>query len=662
MARAITLGNGNMLIGLDYRGQVRDLYYPYVGQTNHVSGASGSFVHRVGVYVDGVLSWLDDSDWIVTIGNDSDSVIGHVTAVNEKLAVTMTTRDAVHNEHDVFLRHVIVHNDAAKVREIKVFFSQQFRIGESRRGDTALYDPRVGAIIHYKGRDTFLINGTSNGLQFTEFNIGLFGIEGKEGTWHDAFDGVLEKNPIEHGSVDSVIGFGGEYAAGVSKDIYYWIVCADSIPRAHTLDELVLEETPERLIVSTDSYWKAWLAKDNRDMSTLPESLVQLYRQSLATIRVHTDNRGGIIASSDTDMLHHGRDTYSYVWPRDGAMIARALDVVGYQDVAERFFEFAARCQEPGGYLMHKYLTDGSLGSSWHPWLQHGEPYLPIQEDETASILFTLWQHYEISRDLEFIETHYNSFIEPAAKFLGEYIEASTGLPQASFDLWEEKYGTSTYTAASVYGGLRAATRFASLLGKDNDARTFEAIAQRLQGAIVTYLYRPEIKMFAKQVHHTDEGLVFDDTLDVSSFYGIVLFGVLDVDDERVIASLKTIEAKLSVRAESQGFVRYERDTYYTMQEAGSPNPWVITTLWVAQYCIEAAKKPADLKRALEILEWTASHAGAGGTLAEQMHPHTREHKSAAPLIWSHAEFVLAVDAYLKKLQFFTDNKVVKSR
>ncbi len=653
MARAITLGNGNMLVGLDYRGQVRDLYYPYVGQTNHVSGASGSYVHRIGVWVDGETSWLDDGEWVVTIGTDSDSVIGHVTAVNETRGVTLVTRDAVHNEHDVFLRHIVVHNDRDEEREIKVFFAQQFRIAESRRGDTALFDPRVSAIIHYKGRDTFLINAMINDVQFTEYNIGLFGIEGKEGTWHDAFDGVLEKNPIEHGSVDSIIALSHTYAPEASADIYYWVVCADSIPKAHTLDELVIDETPERLIVSTDAYWKAWLAKDNRDMSALPAELTKLYRQSLATIRVHTDNRGGIIASSDTDMLHHGRDTYSYVWPRDGAMIARVLDKVGYQDVAERFFEFASRCQEPGGYLMHKYLTDGSLGSSWHPWLQHGKPYLPIQEDETASILFALWEHYEISRDLEFVETHYNSFIEPAAKFISEYIEATTGLPQASFDLWEEKYGTSTYTAASVYGGLMAATRFAGLLGKDNDARTYQAIAQRLSTAIVTHLYKPELKMFVKQVFHTDDGLVYDDTLDVSSFHGIVLFDVLPVDDERVKASLKTIEAKLVVNAESHGFVRYERDTYYTMQEAGSPNPWVITTLWVAQYYIAAATKAADLKTALGILEWTASHAGAGGTLAEQMHPHTREHKSAAPLIWSHAEFVMAVDAYLKKLESF---------
>lgn len=653
MARAITLGNGNILVGLDYRGQVRDFYYPYVGQTNHVSGASGSFVHRIGVYIDGVLSWLDDAGWTITIGDDSDSVIGRITAVNTALGVTIVSRDVVHNEHNVFIRHFLVHNDSDDAREIRLFFAQQFRIDESRRGDTALFDPRVQAIIHYKDKDTFLVNAMLNDVQFTEYNIGLFGIEGKEGTWHDAYDGVLEKNPIEHGSVDSIIGFTHEFAPKGTADVYYWIVAADSIPAAHTLDELVIDETPERLILSTDAYWKAWLAKDARDLSLLPASVQRLYRQSLVTIRVHTDNRGGIIASSDTDMLHHGRDTYSYVWPRDGAMIARAFDVVGYQDIAERFFEFITRCQEPGGYLMHKYLTDGSLGSSWHPWLQGGKPYLPIQEDETASILFALWQHYEMSRDIEFIESHYNSFIEPAAKFLAEYIEATTGLPQASFDLWEEKYGTSTYTAASVFGGLTAATRFASLLGKDNDARTYQAITQRMQSAILTHLYDKDLKMFVKHVRHSEDGLVYDRTLDVSSLYGVVLFGVLDVDDDIVTTALKTVEAKLSVAAESRGYVRYEGDTYYTMQEAGSPNPWVITTLFVAQLYVARAKKPVDLESALEILKWTTSHAGEGGTLAEQMHPHTREHKSAAPLIWSHAEFVLAVDAYLKRLADF---------
>jgi GH15 family glucan-1,4-alpha-glucosidase len=367
-------------------------------------------------------------------------------------------------------------------------------------------------------------------------------------------------------------------------------------------------------------------------------------------MRVHTDNRGGIIASSDTDMLHHGRDTYSYVWPRDGALIAHVFDTAGYHDVARRFFSFIATCQEPAGYLMHKYLTDGSLGSSWHAWLQRGVAELPIQEDETASILFTLRKHYERTPDIEYIESLYNSFIEPAAQFLCDYIEPVTGLPHASFDLWEEKYGSSTYTSASVYGGLVAATNFANLLGKENDARTYLAVAQRMKSAILEHLFDADLGCFVKQVVHTDDGLEYDKTVDVSSVHGLLFFEVLEVDDEKITTSAKTIEERLQVQGDSRGFVRYERDSYYTMQEAGSPNPWVITTLWMARYYIARATNHSDLKQALSLLEWTASHAGAGGTLAEQMHPHTREHKSAAPLVWSHAEFVLTVQAYLAKL------------
>ncbi len=369
-------------------------------------------------------------------------------------------------------------------------------------------------------------------------------------------------------------------------------------------------------------------------------------------MRVHTDNDGGIIASSDTDMLHHGRDTYSYVWPRDAAVIASALDISGYHDVATRFFTFITKCIEPGGYLMHKYRSDGVLGSSWHPWMRQGVPQLPIQEDETAATVFALWQHYERCRDLEFIESLYNPFIEPAAKFMCEFIEPTTGLPQASYDLWEEKYGTSTYTAASVYAGLMAASRFAMILGKDDDARTYQAIAQRMQTAIGTVLFDEETGMFVKHVRHTEDGeLEYDKTFDTSSFYGLIVFEVFDIDDPKITRAAAAVRDRLQVHANSKGYVRYENDGYYRMSDADTPNPWVITTLWMAQYLIKKANKLTELKEPLDLLMWTCSHATTGGVLAEQMHPNTRAHLSTAPLTWSHAEYVLAVDAYLKKVK-----------
>ncbi len=652
MSRAATLGNGSLLVGLDMRGQVRDLYYPFVGEPNHVSGASGNFVHRIGVFVDGRMSWLDDPAWQISIGAGENPAAGQLFAVNEAIGITLSSRDIVHNERDVFLRQFHLTNKSNREREIKLFLAQQFRIAESRRGDTAFYDPRVRAIVHYKGKYAFLINAYVEKNQFVDYNIGLFGIEGKEGTYLDAVDGILERNPIEHGSVDSVIGLTTILGAEATAEMTYWIACGESIPAVHALDADVLMEEPVRLITGAESYWEAWLKKEERDLSKLSPVLQTLYNRSLVTIRVHTDNRGGIIASSDTDMLHHGRDTYSYVWPRDAAAIALALDSAGYHDTTKRLYSFLANCAEPGGYLMHKYRTDGVLGSSWHPWMQNGKPRLPIQEDETASVIFTLWQHYDQCRDLEFIESLYNPFIEPAARFMCDYIEPTTGLPQASYDLWEEKYGTSTYTAASVYGGLMAASRFAMMLGKDDDARTYLAVAQRMQGAIIKVLYDHELKMFVKHVNHTEDGeLEYDRTIDTSSFYGPLLFGVVEVDDSLMTEAKKTLEKNLEVTGVSRGLVRYQNDNYYRMQDAGSPNPWVITTLWMAQYHIAKAKSLKDLKPALDILEWTASHATQSGVLAEQMHPHTRAHLSTAPLIWSHAEYVLAVDAYLKKIE-----------
>lgn len=648
MSRAITLGNGNVLIGLDTKGQVRDFFYPQVGEVNHVSGASGSFVHRLGVFCDGRLTWLDDAGWQVTVSMCDKTALGKLQAVHEEFGITLSSTDAVHNEENIFLRHFVITNIGTETKTVKLFISQQFRIDESRRGDTAFYDPRVGAIVHYKGSVTLLINAAIDGKQFSEYNIGLFGIEGKEGTYFDAYDGVLAKNPIEHGSVDSILAVETTLAPEATSLVDYWIVCASDMAEAHRLNMHVINEAPERLTASTQSYWDAWLNKETRDYADLSPALQVLHHRSLFIMRIHADNRGGIIASSDTDILHHGRDTYAYVWPRDAAIVASALELSGYDDVARRYFSFIAKQLQPGGYLMHKYRTDGTLGSSWHTWMIGREAILPIQEDETALTLVSLWQHYERQHDIEYIESLYNPFIEKAGDFLASYIEPVTGLPQASFDLWEEKYGTSTYTASATYAGLVAATKFAHLLGKEANARTYEAVAERMRKAIIDVLYRPDIKMFAKHVIHTKDGeLEFDDTIDTSSFYGVVAFGVCDVHDPLIKKAAETVYARLQVQGESAGFVRYENDNYY--RQAASPNPWVITTLWMAQYEIKRAKKVADLKAAKDILEWTVSHATVSGVLAEQMHPDTRAHLSTAPLIWSHAEYVLTIDAYVKR-------------
>ena len=653
MSRALTIGNGNLLVGIDQYAQVRDFYFPYVGHANHVSGASGSYNHRVGVWIDGVLRWTTHDSWELHLIKEIEDESLSTCATNVELGVQLVITDVVHNEHNIFLRKIVVTNMHHEERLIKIFFGQEFRISESRRGDTGFYDPRVQSIIHYKGHNTFLIHAVAEGVSFTEYTVGLFGIEGKEGSYTDAEDGILAKNPIEHGSVDSVIGISCSCRGADSVPLYYWITAGKDIKESHALHALVREETAERLISSILHYRNAWVNKESKDFSFVEDKLKTLYQQSLQIIRVHTDNRGGIIASSDSDMLNQGRDAYSYVWPRDATITANALDRAGYYDVTERYFKFIAQLVESDGYVMHKYRVDGALGSSWHPWVRNGHVELPIQEDETALPVYLLAQHYERAKDLEFIESLYNPFVEPAADFMCRYRDDETGLPSDSYDLWEEKFGSSTYTASAVYGALQGAAQLSALLGKRVQAEKYRNCADQIKQAILTHLFDVSKGSFIKLVRHDDNKLAYDKTIDISSLHGILYFGVLDSFDARVVSTCKVMESTLKVPTSFGGYMRYEGDNYYRTGKDATPNAWCITTLWMAQCYIRSARTKEDLKEAYGILLWILDRATVSGILPEQINPYTGAHLSTSPLVWSQSEFVITVDEYLKKMKTF---------
>ena len=652
MAKYLTLANGSLLVGLDGTGQVRDIYYPYVGLQNQVSGASGSFMHRVGVWIDGKYAWLDDASWQVHVAVEEDSMVGATEAINRELAVTLVFHDVVDHEKNIFIRQVTLKNTASETRTIKLYFAQEFRIAEDRSGSTGFYDPRVHAIIHYKGHVNFLVNGACGSKGFDEYSVGLFNMESRDGTYVDAQDGVLSQNPIEHGSVDSVIGFTLQLAAHAHTDVAYWIAAGKTIHEVHELDTYIKNKGPRHLVRTTQKYWRAWLHqsdKKNQKKSprTLDSELRRLYRQSLLVMRAHTDCHGGIIASSDSDILNYGRDTYSYVWPRDGALIASAFDVAGYPEPSKTFFAFITSLLEPEGYLMPKYRPDGALGSSWHPWIWRGKPALPIQEDETATVLYMLWKHFERAHDTAFIEPLYQTVIVRMADFMVGRINSTTKLPTESYDLWEETFGTSTYTSASVCGGLRAAAAFAKLFGTGKQARLYQTTADVVQDAISTHLFDEETGTFLKYIRTGESGLEKNNTLDISGFHGLLLFEVLPAHDTRITRMFEAIERELKIKTEIGGYIRYAGDQYYRVSEHDPSNPWFVTTLWVARYHIKKATRREELAPALELLQWARRYALPTYMFPEQIHPHTGAPLSATPLVWSHAEYVLAVTEYL---------------
>ena len=642
MAKSLILANGNIFVGLNASGFVSDFFFPYVGVENHVRGEA----HRVGVWYQHKLSWLDDGSWDIEIDLVQKTFIGLMKCTNKHTGLTLTITNVVYNEKNIFLREIEVTNASDHTEDIKLFFHQVFSIYETPQGDTAYYDPVKNALIHYEGRRMFLIYGEASDIPFNDFSVGLYGIEGKEGTWKDAEDGILSKNPIEHGHVDSTLSISLTLHKGETKKAYYWITVGETKAEVYELHDYIKYRSPSQLIESTSKFWKAWLTRQEYLVcDTTEPKFLELFRKSLFYIRGNIDNRGAIIASGDSDMLQHGRDTYSYMWPRDGAMTVMALLKVGEYNISKHFFKFCNDVIEPDGYLMHKYRADRSLGSSWHPFVKDGEPILPIQEDETALVLVALYEYYEKTKDIEFIEGHYNSVIKRMATFLADFTDPVTGLPRPSYDLWEEKHGVSTFTAAASYAGLIAGAKFAKLFEKENDERLFRTTAEKMKDAILTHLYDKELRMFIKLLNTKNGEMVYDTTIDMSSIYAIYAYGVLEVTDPLVTESIATIEEKLRIHTGIDGVPRYTGDRYY-MQAEGVPNPWYITTLWLAQYYALIAKSPDDLEKVTHWLAWTVKHSPLSGVLSEQLHPFSGIQLSATPLTWSHAEYVRTIMVY----------------
>ena len=648
MAKAFVLGNGTMMVGLGRDGLVYDLYYPYVGLENHTAGGN---VHRVGVYVDDSVSWLDDGSWDIDTTCTMDTMSTSIVARHSVKNIELKFEDVVYNEKNIFIRKITVKNLLSTKRTVKLYMNHQFEIYEAHRGDTAYYDAENRVVVHYKGRRVFLMNADYEKLGIDDYSIGLNRIEGHEGTYKDAEDGKLSQNPIEHGYVDSTIGFTLEVKGNDEYTLYYWMCLAKDIHEAKELNIYVLEKTPQYLIETTQNYWKAWVNKQNFNFYNLDERIVTLFKRSLLTIRAHIDYGGAIIAAGDSDLLKQGRDYYNYVWPRDGAFTARVLSKAGYSHTAKKFFLFCNKAITEQGYLMHKYRPDGSLGASWHPWIHNGEKRIPIQEDETALVLYALWEYYTDSKDLEFIESMYNPLIKKAAEFMVSYMDHDIGLPMPSYDLWEEKYGIFTFTSASVYAGLMAASRFAGILGKSQSELKYRTFAEKIKKSIIEELYDEENGVFYKSAVKQGNIYIKDRTLDISSFYALFQFGILDVDDPKFPRIVENIQKRLVCQTEVGGIARYEGDYYFRVSEELPGNPWIITTLWLAQYYIRKAKSEADFEEALKLLNWAVDRALPSGVLSEQMNPYTGEQLSATPLTWSHSEYVATVILYLERLE-----------
>ncbi len=651
MPRDLPIGNGNLLINFDTDYNIRDIYYPYVGKENHAGGC----VSRTGIWVDGSFAWIDSPEWRKEMTYESESLVTSVTAANPTLGLTLTFSDLVDFHRDIFLRRVDIVNHRDHPRDVRLFFHYSLRILGTEIGDTIYYHPGLRALVMYKEHRYFLAGGQVNGIiGLDDWTTGSTRSGDKKSAWRDAEDGQLAKVPLTCGFAEGVIGlYDKTVPAGGSSTIYHWLAASTRFHGVEELNALVHESGPESFITRTRDYWRAWVNKEPQDFANLPTSISDLYRRSLLTMRVQIDNRGAIIASTDSDISEVLGDTYSYVWGRDGAFVARAFDMANYHEVSREFFDFCANAITSEGYLLHKYNPDGSVAGQWMPWSdREGKQQLPIEEDETALVIWSLWHHYKKFRNVEFIRSNYRRLIKNAADFMASYREPHTNLPAPSYDLWEERRGIHSFTVAAVWAGLQAAANFTEIFGEMTLTKQYRQAAAEIKEAAIKYLFDKKLGRFLRSITVDADGVVEPDYTIDSSICGPFLFGMLQATDPLIESTMAALTDRLWCKTEVGGVARYENDCYQQISQdiTNVPgNPWFICTMWVAQYHIARAQSIDDLKPALQIFTWAKHCALPSGVLAEQVHPHSHTPLSVSPLTWSHAAVVIAIHEYIDK-------------
>lgn len=412
-------------------------------------------------------------------------------------------------------------------------------------------------------------------------------------------------------------------------NIYISISRGSSIKEIETKIEETKNIDVKKELDKAKRYWEKYIKE--HDTIKLPESntnymkkIEKIYKRTILLYPLLTnESTGGISAAVEIDENRTKCGRYSYCWPRDAIFVSNALDILGMTKETEKYYKtFCKMTQSKNGMWEQRFYTDGSLAPCWG-----------YQIDETASVIYGIYNHYEHTKNVKFLKDTLR-MSESATKFLKKYVQnVLDGKEEEykSYDLWEENEGIHTYSLAAIFSSFEAMIKIYEILKPEFEKNRLkiEKIEKELE---VLKKYLVEIKNYILKNLYDNNKKTFirnkDQKMDISLLGLVTPFKVIAPKEKKMLNTLERIE--LTLRTYTGGYLRYEGDNYV------GGNPWVIANLWMAKYCLEVGNK----KKARECFEFVVKTATEHGYLAEQVDNSTMQAKWVIGLGWSHAMFI----------------------
>lgn len=620
-------GNGKLLISFTASGEANRIFWPeqdYAQQINNIF---------IGIkFDDSDTRFLHENLWYIEQKYEKRTNILVTMYENSDFGLRIYQKDFVVNDKDIWIRNYTIENICDRTLRLKTFLHTDFITADNdiRSG---MMDFENNAAVIYNKNSIVTIGADAN---ITGFQFG------------DSFDAIRKDTLYGKDEISMTSNMGlrwdfGELVPGDKVEFNLFFAFSFDMQTGRELFSDAKKNGGRKFIEDERAYWKEEFKKYDK-LATGNEKIDEVYYQSILTFKLLTNKEtGAILAGVEADEKFSRCGRYGYCWPRDGIFITKAFDMCGMTEEAERFYlVWAKRAQLPNGAWQQRYYLDGKLAPSWG-----------IQVDEVASIIYGVWEHYEFTKKIEFIEEMWSA-IKPAALYLMNNLDEETGLAKPSYDLWEERFGEHTYTTASVVAALRCAASMAEEMNVDLPlAKLWHETAENIIKAIEKNLWSDNERRFLRgrrtrlnwwncdtvEVDTNKMGYKLqvadvDNTVDISLLGLALPFNIFDAKDDRIKKTVRAIEDRLD-GFPAGGFGRYEYDSYI------GGNPWIIATLWLGIYYASIG----DIEKCKEKIIWAAKNATNLGFLPEQVDKFTGKPAWIMQLSWSSAMFIIALNA-----------------
>ena len=384
----------------------------------------------------------------------------------------------------------------------------------------------------------------------------------------------------------------------------------------------------------TKKYWRKYL-KDHSSIELKTEgTLKKIYDRTILLFPLLINEQtGGISAGVESDEYKTKCGRYSYCWPRDAVFITEALDEIGMIKEADKFYKvFCKMTQSRDGGWEQRFYTDGRLAPCWG-----------YQIDETASVVFGVYRHYEKTKNIKFLKDTLK-MCENAIDFIDKYVTDVLEEKfefRKSYDLWEEYEGVTLYSMSAIFGAYNAMLKIYKEVKAEyaNNRLRIEVMEKRKK---ILEKREREIKEYVLKTFYDENKKCFvrnldDRRLDISILGAVTPFNMFSPKEKRFLTTIERMN--MTLRTYTGGYIRYEDDRYN-----GGYNPWVIANLWMANYYLDAG----DKKKAKECFEFVVKSASSYGFLGEQVNNETMQPSWIIGLTWSHAMYAIVINKLSK--------------